>query len=426
MSDPSPSFSTTGSDSGSASMGYQYATTSPGMDSSGNVMPSFQHFPRNHTQSGSPAPTQSTTSEAPSKPASSRSTSTPDVPGQETTDAAALALTAEKRRNKLGYHRTSVACGHCRRRKIRCIPAPADPQNRCSNCIRLKKACNFYPVDQQPQAENKRRSSRAPSGTGIASESSSPSTTSGQLPEVPPNLPFSHLNMPPIQDIGGPQMNRQRTESFSPPENEAVTTRNFEYGHGVTNWMAPDASPNTKSQADLPPQSYWRVNPQDSPLTPAFSPFTPVPAQTWPSTHPDASPRDELSWSAHQRSISYSNLEGLQGGQPQYVPFPNPPHAQPSSHSGTYTTKPRQMHTTDLYPPPNSSDHPQPHSTGALPQGQYPHWQQPYQYQKPETYAWSGPHGAPYQVPEQGQAAPLGYGYGDPAGAGYFPPPPAR
>ncbi|KAK2066483.1 hypothetical protein P8C59_000297 [Phyllachora maydis] len=26
---------------------------------------------------------------------------------------------ADKKRNKLGYHRTSVACGHCRRRKIR-------------------------------------------------------------------------------------------------------------------------------------------------------------------------------------------------------------------------------------------------------------------------------------------------------------------
>jgi hypothetical protein len=111
MSDPSPAFSTTGSDSGSASMGYQYATPSPGMDSSGNVIPSFHHFPRNHTQPGSPALTQSTTSEDPSKPASSRSTSTPDVPGQEATDAAALALSAEKRRNKLGYHRTSVACG---------------------------------------------------------------------------------------------------------------------------------------------------------------------------------------------------------------------------------------------------------------------------------------------------------------------------
>lgn len=40
-----------------------------------------------------------------------RSASTPNIRGQAAADAAAL---AEKRRNKLGYHRTSVACGeHC-------------------------------------------------------------------------------------------------------------------------------------------------------------------------------------------------------------------------------------------------------------------------------------------------------------------------
>jgi hypothetical protein len=36
---------------------------------------------------------------------------TPNVRGQATADAAPLALSAEKRRNKLGYHKTSVACG---------------------------------------------------------------------------------------------------------------------------------------------------------------------------------------------------------------------------------------------------------------------------------------------------------------------------
>lgn len=39
-----------------------------------------------------------------------RSLSTPNVRGQSISDAAAAAA-AEKRRNKLGYHRTSVACG---------------------------------------------------------------------------------------------------------------------------------------------------------------------------------------------------------------------------------------------------------------------------------------------------------------------------
>jgi hypothetical protein len=40
-----------------------------------------------------------------------RSISTPNVRGQASSDVAHLALSADKRRNKLGYHRTSVACG---------------------------------------------------------------------------------------------------------------------------------------------------------------------------------------------------------------------------------------------------------------------------------------------------------------------------
>ncbi|KAF2773696.1 hypothetical protein EJ03DRAFT_104916 [Teratosphaeria nubilosa] len=62
---------------------------------------------------------------------------------------------ADKKRNKLGYQRISIACAHCRRRKIRCLVAEGDPQSRCQNCIRLKKECVFYPVDQQSAIENK-------------------------------------------------------------------------------------------------------------------------------------------------------------------------------------------------------------------------------------------------------------------------------
>jgi hypothetical protein len=40
-----------------------------------------------------------------------RASSTSNVQGQARADAKETALSAEKRRNKLGYHRTSVACG---------------------------------------------------------------------------------------------------------------------------------------------------------------------------------------------------------------------------------------------------------------------------------------------------------------------------
>ncbi|KAJ5895733.1 uncharacterized protein N7473_005132 [Penicillium subrubescens] len=96
--------------------------------------------------------------------------------------AAMDASAADKKRNKLGYHRTSVACVHCRRRKIRCLVAADDAQGRCENCIRLRKECQFFPVDQQPPVEKKSRpSSRLeagsdPSVTTPMSLSSSPTS----------------------------------------------------------------------------------------------------------------------------------------------------------------------------------------------------------------------------------------------------------
>lgn len=65
--------------------------------------------------------------------------------------------------------------GHCRRRKIRCLVAEDDPQNRCQNCIRLKKECYFYPVDQQVPAENRSQSSVNINTESVPSSAVSPS-----------------------------------------------------------------------------------------------------------------------------------------------------------------------------------------------------------------------------------------------------------
>lgn len=241
-----------------SSMAYPYPTMNPGLEQ--NMMPSYDHHLdqiRSHSPlvGQGPSPSNrdleaSSLSKSSKESKAKRSMSTPNIRTSNNNDPAALALVNDKRRNKLGYHRTSVACGklfsrpsktaglyllwhngnliniltglvgHCRRRKIRCIPAPADPQNRCSNCIRLKKECNFYPVDQQPPPEPKRRGSKAQSGTGGASQSSSPSIPSGQLPDMQSNLPY-HLNMPSIQNLGGASIKKERTESFS-PENKGM------------------------------------------------------------------------------------------------------------------------------------------------------------------------------------------------------------
>jgi hypothetical protein len=116
MSDPPTDFSHAGSDV-SASMGYQYPLPSMGM-SSPSMIPSLHSVPQDHTQQPSPPATTKAAS-PPSRPGSvpskasklKRSVSTPNVRPPMSADAAALALSAEKKRNKLGYHRTSVACG---------------------------------------------------------------------------------------------------------------------------------------------------------------------------------------------------------------------------------------------------------------------------------------------------------------------------
>ena len=118
MGDPPTAYSSTDSDA-LPIMAYQYPMGSSGLESSSNMIPSYHHLPEEHTQPNSPADAKQSSpslknrgSAAASKSAKiKRSMSTPNVRGQASADAAALALSAEKRRNKLGYHRTSVACG---------------------------------------------------------------------------------------------------------------------------------------------------------------------------------------------------------------------------------------------------------------------------------------------------------------------------
>jgi hypothetical protein len=118
LGDPSNTFSSTGSEAIPTSMAYQYPLATSGLESS-NMIPSFHHPPLDHAQPDSPAQGQPASPgiknagiSASSKSSKvKRSMSTPNVRGQATAEAAALALSADKRRNKLGYHRTSVACG---------------------------------------------------------------------------------------------------------------------------------------------------------------------------------------------------------------------------------------------------------------------------------------------------------------------------
>lgn len=327
--------------------------------------------------------------------------------------------------------------GHCRRRKIRCIPSQNDVQGRCVNCIRLKKECSFYPVVQQPEPDTRQKStSRSSVGPKIASASSSPALPSG-LPSAEMlhgQNSYAQLTMPSVQNMPPPTrppgsesysadpkskstshpLKRKRSlldegrsaEAFKVPSS-ASSTRPYEYGsHGMTNWMSADASPSSSKPSDL--NTNWRSYPAESPITPAFSPYTPhapPPSATWPaSVGSESSSRDDIGWSAYPAPPSRSLSFGSEGHQ-QY-----PPISQMGSHSTRSYDRKSSSISGEMYPPPIATtipgietvpgttvEHGVSLSAGAAPPSTYGSWQQPYPYPKQsESYGgWYGENGAP-------------------------------
>ncbi|KAF4551716.1 Hypothetical protein D9617_12g036050 [Elsinoe fawcettii] len=109
----------------------------------------------------------------------------------ETTDSPPSA--AFGRKNKLGYTRISVACAHCRRRKIRCVLAQGEGERRCANCIKLKKECIFTTVDTANNADP-----RAQGKAGMSSQASSvmSRSPSGVSPDHRDGLDHSAQGLP--------------------------------------------------------------------------------------------------------------------------------------------------------------------------------------------------------------------------------------
>ncbi|KAF2199657.1 hypothetical protein GQ43DRAFT_450107 [Delitschia confertaspora ATCC 74209] len=249
-----------------------------------------------------------------------RSSSTPHMRHLALATSGELSPTANKQRNKLGYHRTSVACGHCRRRKIRCLVAQDDPQGRCSNCIRLKKECNFHPVEQTPENQRAQVKDRG-QGSLNPSTPSSPHHAAPMTGEhveeyhpplsgVPSNAPVSNFGIHPELDVD---------PSHAPHAADLSQPSSYSYGHPIeAQWTTP-AFLTSPSLAENSPSSSGHWRPSPSTATSNYGSESTMSGAQTPATMSSASNvpyHDSHSWNqpAMQpptRSMSYGNIEGL-------------------------------------------------------------------------------------------------------------------
>lgn len=194
--------------------------------------------------------------------------------------------------------------------------------------------------------------------------------------------------------------------------------------------MPAEQSPNPSAKSnDM--GATWRTYPQESPITPSFSPYTAhaPPSAGWNApVGADSTPREDLPWPPYglpPRSMSFGG-EGL---------GPQTSGQYPPTQGRQYDRKSSIM-STDVYPSSIATsvasvdaaasgpamEHGVALSAGAVPPSNYGTWQQQYHYAKPgEAYgSWgygeSGPNapiGPHEQIPPppEGQASPGGMYY---------------
>ncbi|RDA95942.1 hypothetical protein CP533_5794 [Ophiocordyceps camponoti-saundersi (nom. inval.)] len=241
--------------------------------------------------------------------------------------------TGEKKRNKLGYHRTSIACSHCRRRKIRCI-ASADAQNRCVNCIRLKKECSFYPVDQQPGTESRSRGpTRQTAGSSVASTNSSPAVGTASPGEM-----NSHHHGHASVSAGKAQ--HSGDEFYS--QDVKASQYGFTNRSSSTKWMADTGSNSIPKPENL--NMSWHSYAAESPISAQFSPYaqSSVASTTWV---PEPASHEELAWLDFPQPARSMSLSGESTGSqptPQYLSVGQGPafDGRPSALSDMYPQHP--------------------------------------------------------------------------------------
>ncbi|KAJ9612268.1 hypothetical protein H2200_003865 [Cladophialophora chaetospira] len=267
---------------------------------------------------------------------------------------------ADKKRNKLGYHRTAVACGHCRRRKIRCIPAFEDPSGRCQNCIRLKKDCHFFPVDQQNAVPGKRMRSTTKTSEGVFNEgdasvaSSSPGgigiLRSASMEKM--NHADVPLDTPPLSKESPGFHGFHPSRSMSVQGLEFVPSYDGNQQHNQRQQILAQSSYSSQSYATDPmnPQIYQQPYGHSLPtqysstFTTGSLPTTMASlAQEHPYEYQTHQPNGAYHWGQQTRSISSDASEELSSGFP--TPF----------RTNTYPSFERRMTGHMQHLPPTSS-----------------------------------------------------------------------
>jgi hypothetical protein len=291
-------------------------------------------------------------------PGLKRAFSSPNMITSTTEDNVAMSA-LDKKRNKLGYHRTAVACGrfwhtredlemlirtgHCRRRKIRCIPAANDHEGRCQNCIRLKKDCQFFPVDQQgtPPTRRPRAGSRV-GGSSIDTDDTGRASprvlTSSSLEQI--KSANGQINTPPLTDdgsvfqhFGSGAPSSLHGRQLSIPLEPMLTSADS--GHtdydfnsrysGTSRQMYHQANHSQLSQASEQTHFDYPSNRFYASQSPYTSPPLSGPLESSPQSNtghfPQQSPRNmDFGWAAPQplRSMSIAGSHDLQNMYPMY------------------------------------------------------------------------------------------------------------
>ncbi|KAI1126105.1 hypothetical protein F5Y10DRAFT_217668 [Nemania abortiva] len=292
-----------------------------------------------------------------------RSHSTPNVAqqGMNEPDTEFHGLPGEKKRNRLGYARTNMACGNCRKRKIRCQPVKDD--GRCSQCIRLKKDCQFYAVDQQPPPPSVVRAGSRPHPKAmLVSAVTSPPVAPGHPGDMQTHHAYNGRAMSVSHDMrpAGLRQDSYLDDPKLAPGASAV--RPYNYGQNMDNW-APTAANATAKHGDI--GASWRSYPPESPVAPGYTPYSMAASQTsttWATSPleatvgPEGTSRAEDAWSPYQqptRSMSFSGEHPI-----QYAATP----------SRTYDRK--ASVASDMFHPTTME---------TMPTTSYATWQQPYQ-----------------------------------------------